>query len=154
MAPPNHVAALNGKFPKLFGVEVFVVLRVWVPANEVADIHNGSCPIVEDQANFHISCIGSIHYVQSFLHFLQFGGDVCTSHLLFHHKELHPFTDDVFVVFSDKSLNGTLVFRQQRIYTTLLSNIDAHQLTIHHYQFKDAFLVSMLDMHMNRFVFV
>ncbi len=112
---PNNVPVLNGETVELARVEVFVVLRMGMATNEIANIHRLHSVVAERQANGQIACVfgfdheNLIHIVFS----LQFLLDIRTANALLQNEEFHPLVDDVFVIFSDESLSGSLLlFRQ------------------------------------------
>ena len=60
---PDDVATVEGEGTELPGVKVFVVLRMWVATDEIANVYGAVGPIAEHQAHFqpsHIECLGYV----------------------------------------------------------------------------------------------
>ena len=48
IAIPDDVATVDGEGAELLGVKVFVILRMWVPADVVANIHRAIGAVAEN----------------------------------------------------------------------------------------------------------
>ena len=62
---PDDVAVLDGEAAELAGVEVLVVLRVGMAADELADVHRLHGVVAERQADGQIACILGLDDVKS-----------------------------------------------------------------------------------------
>ena len=62
---PNDVAVLDGEAAELAGVEVLVVLRMGMAADELADVHRLHGVVAERQADGQVACVLSLDDVKS-----------------------------------------------------------------------------------------
>ncbi len=63
VATPDDVAAVKGEGAELFGVKVFVVLRMRVPTDVVADIHRAVGAVAENQPHLQTAKVNCFRYV-------------------------------------------------------------------------------------------
>ena len=53
----NNITILNGKTAEFKGIQVFVVLWMWMRANKITNVHNLNSIVAEIEANVQIACI-------------------------------------------------------------------------------------------------
>ena len=63
---PNNITILNGKTAEFKGIQVFVVLWMWMLANKITNIHNLNSIIAEIEANVQSACILSSDDINPF----------------------------------------------------------------------------------------
>lgn len=63
---PNNVTILNGKAAEFNGIQVFVVLRMWMRADKITNIHSLYSIVAEIEANVQIACILSFNDINPF----------------------------------------------------------------------------------------
>ena len=63
VATPDDVAAVEGEGAELLGVKVFVVLRMRVPTDVVADIHRAVGAVAENQPHLQPAKVNCFRYV-------------------------------------------------------------------------------------------
>lgn len=63
VATPDDVATVKGESAELLGVKVFVVLRMRVPTDVVADIHRAVSAVAENQPHLQPAKVNSIRYI-------------------------------------------------------------------------------------------
>ena len=63
VATPDDVATIDGEGVELLGVKVFVILRMRVPTDVVADIHRAVGAVAENQPHLQPAKVNSFRYV-------------------------------------------------------------------------------------------
>ena len=54
---PNNIAILDGETAELARVKILIILRVWMAADKITNIHNLSCVVVKVKTNTQIPSI-------------------------------------------------------------------------------------------------
>ena len=63
VAAPDNIASIEGEGAELLGVKVFVVLRMRVPTDVVADIHRAVGAVAENQPHLQPAQVNCFRYV-------------------------------------------------------------------------------------------
>ena len=63
VAAPDDVAAVEGEGAELLGIKVFVVLRMRVPTDVVADIHRAVGAVAENQPHLQPAKVNCFRYI-------------------------------------------------------------------------------------------
>ena len=63
IATPDDVATVDGEGAELLGVKVFVILRMWVPADVVANIHRAIGAVAENQPHLQPAKVNCFRYI-------------------------------------------------------------------------------------------
>ena len=87
---PDHVAVLNSESAEEAGIQVFVVLRMGMATDEVADVHGLHRVVAESQRHHQIACIAGMCNIQSFHSLSEFLCDVGLF-VVFRCKYTHSF---------------------------------------------------------------
>lgn len=146
---PDHVAVLDGEAAEEAGIQVFVVLRMRMAADEVADVHGLHRVVAESQRHHQVACITGMCNIQSFHSLSEFLCDVGAPNILPQYEELDPFLDDIRVVFLDESFCRTLVLLRQGNRAFLFPDPYLLQHSVRHDQFENALIPTMSHMHVN-----
>ena len=69
---PNNIAILNGKAAEFTGIQIFVVLWMWMRTDKIANIHSLNSIVTEVKADTQITCIFSFNDIYPFHNRLSF----------------------------------------------------------------------------------